>query len=84
MGDIFDLSGYRFEIVDMDGQRVDKVLVSRSVNDPLVLLELLQKSNSAVMQISLKSHCIGAVLSSFKNLPDIAGLFVFTELQEVR
>jgi putative hemolysin len=29
VGDIFDLSGYKFEIVDMDGQRVDKVLVSR-------------------------------------------------------
>ena len=29
VGDIFDLSGYHFEIVDMDGQRVDKVLVSR-------------------------------------------------------
>jgi putative hemolysin len=29
VGDIFDLSGYHFEIVDMDGQRVDKVLVSK-------------------------------------------------------
>jgi len=29
VGDIFNLSGYRFEIMDMDGQRVDKVLVSR-------------------------------------------------------
>ena len=28
VGDIFEFSGYRFEIVDMDGQRVDKVLVS--------------------------------------------------------
>jgi putative hemolysin len=28
VGDIFNLSGYRFEIMDMDGQRVDKVLVS--------------------------------------------------------
>jgi putative hemolysin len=27
-GDTFELSGYRFEIMDMDGQRVDKVLVS--------------------------------------------------------
>jgi putative hemolysin len=27
-GDHFELSGYRFEIMDMDGQRVDKVLVS--------------------------------------------------------
>ena len=30
VGDIFELSGYRFEIVDMDGQRVDKVLVSKN------------------------------------------------------
>jgi len=30
VGDIFTLSGFRFEIVDMDGQRVDKVLVSRT------------------------------------------------------
>jgi putative hemolysin len=29
VGDIFELSGYKFEIVDMDGQRVDKVLVSK-------------------------------------------------------
>jgi putative hemolysin len=29
VGDSFLLSGYRFEIVDMDGQRVDKVLVSK-------------------------------------------------------
>ena len=29
VGDTFNLSGYRFEVVDMDGQRVDKVLVSR-------------------------------------------------------
>ena len=29
VGDIFDLLDYRFEIMDMDGQRVDKVLVSR-------------------------------------------------------
>jgi len=31
VGDIFQLSGYRFEIVDMDGQRVDKVLVSKNL-----------------------------------------------------
>jgi putative hemolysin len=29
-GDLFQLGEYRFEIMDMDGQRVDKVLVSRS------------------------------------------------------
>ena len=28
-GDLFQLGEYRFEIMDMDGQRVDKVLVSR-------------------------------------------------------
>lgn len=28
-GDVFDRHGYRFEIVDMDGNRVDRVLVSR-------------------------------------------------------
>lgn len=27
-GEIFDWSGYRFEVVDMDGNRVDKVLIS--------------------------------------------------------
>lgn len=27
-GDIFEAEGYRFEVVDMDGKRVDKVLVS--------------------------------------------------------
>jgi magnesium and cobalt exporter, CNNM family len=27
-GDVFDADGYRFEVVDMDGKRVDKVLVS--------------------------------------------------------
>jgi putative hemolysin len=29
-GDIFERGGYRFEVVDMDGNRVDRVLVSRS------------------------------------------------------
>jgi putative hemolysin len=28
-GDTFELEGYRFEVVDMDGKRVDRVLVSR-------------------------------------------------------
>jgi putative hemolysin len=27
-GQWFDWGGYRFEVVDMDGQRIDKVLVS--------------------------------------------------------
>jgi magnesium and cobalt exporter, CNNM family len=27
-GDVFETNGYRFEVVDMDGKRVDKVLVS--------------------------------------------------------
>lgn len=29
-GDVFETNGYRFEVVDMDGKRVDKVLVSRA------------------------------------------------------
>lgn len=29
-GDIFERRGYRFEVVDMDGNRVDRVLVSRA------------------------------------------------------
>ena len=28
-GDVFEREGFRFEIVDMDGNRVDRVLVSR-------------------------------------------------------
>ena len=28
-GDVFGRRGYRFEVVDMDGNRVDRVLVSR-------------------------------------------------------
>jgi putative hemolysin len=28
-GDIFERGGYRFEVVDMDGNRVDRVLISR-------------------------------------------------------
>jgi putative hemolysin len=38
-GDIFETEGYRFEVVDMDGKRVDKVLVSqtkRPEEDPSV------------------------------------------------
>ena len=27
VGDRFDVDGYRFEVVDMDGRRVDRVLV---------------------------------------------------------
>ena len=29
-GDVFERRGYRFEVVDMDGNRVDRVLVSRA------------------------------------------------------
>jgi putative hemolysin len=29
-GDTFEKAGYKFEIVDMDGNRVDRVLISRS------------------------------------------------------
>ena len=28
-GDVFEAAGHRFEVVDMDGKRVDKVLVTR-------------------------------------------------------
>jgi putative hemolysin len=28
-GDTFETDGYKFEVVDMDGKRVDKVLVSK-------------------------------------------------------
>jgi putative hemolysin len=28
-GDFFDEGGYRFEVVDLDGRRIDKILVSR-------------------------------------------------------
>jgi putative hemolysin len=28
-GDVFDAVGYRFEVVDMDGKRVDKVLITK-------------------------------------------------------
>lgn len=29
-GDVFERRGHRFEVVDMDGNRVDRVLVSRA------------------------------------------------------
>lgn len=29
-GDTFDFGGWRFEVIDMDGQRIDKVLISRT------------------------------------------------------
>jgi putative hemolysin len=28
-GDVFEKDGYRFEVVDMDGNRVDRVLIMR-------------------------------------------------------
>jgi putative hemolysin len=31
-GDTFETEGYKFEVVDMDGKRVDKVLVSKKAN----------------------------------------------------
>ena len=31
--DSIDWAGFRFEIVDMDGNRVDKILVSRTTDD---------------------------------------------------
>jgi putative hemolysin len=33
-GEHFDWNGYRFEVVDMDGRRIDKVLVSRKEAAP--------------------------------------------------
>jgi putative hemolysin len=33
-GDSFDAIGYRFEVVDMDGKRVDRVWVSRIPEEP--------------------------------------------------
>lgn len=30
IGDVFNRGGYRFEVVDMDANRVDRVLISRS------------------------------------------------------
>jgi putative hemolysin len=32
-GETVDIAGWRFEVVDMDGRRIDKVLVSRAVTD---------------------------------------------------
>jgi putative hemolysin len=32
-GDMFEISGYRFEVVDMDGKRVDKVLVAKAATE---------------------------------------------------
>lgn len=32
-GDVFERSGFRFEVVDMDGNRVDRVLVSRPASN---------------------------------------------------
>ena len=32
-GDVFEAEGHRFEVVDMDGKRVDKVLVSKLTTD---------------------------------------------------
>lgn len=32
-GDYFDWHGYRFEVVDMDGRRVDKVLIAKQKSD---------------------------------------------------
>jgi putative hemolysin len=29
LGDRFDAAGWRFEVIDLDGRRIDKVLVSR-------------------------------------------------------
>jgi putative hemolysin len=34
IGDVFERGGYRFEVVDMDGNRVDRVLVSRNERRP--------------------------------------------------
>jgi len=33
-GDVFEAEGHRFEVVDMDGKRVDKVLVSKVATPP--------------------------------------------------
>jgi putative hemolysin len=35
-GDYFELKGLRFEVVDMDGMRIDKVLVSKANDDQII------------------------------------------------
>jgi putative hemolysin len=35
-GDVFLYQGYRFEVVDMDGKRIDKVLVARAASQSVV------------------------------------------------
>ena len=42
-GDVFERGGYRFEIVDMDGNRVDRVLVSLAANTGGTGSSLLEK-----------------------------------------
>jgi len=34
-GDYFDWNGFRFEVMDMDGRRVDRVMVIPEKNDPI-------------------------------------------------
>jgi putative hemolysin len=38
-GQFFEIKGFRFEVVDMDGRRVDKVLVEPVISDPLEEIE---------------------------------------------
>jgi putative hemolysin len=33
IGQLFELEGFKFEVIDMDGFRVDRVLVTRSPQD---------------------------------------------------
>jgi putative hemolysin len=33
VGDSFELDGWRFEIVDLDGRRIDKILATRCAAD---------------------------------------------------
>ena len=38
-GDHFEWEGFRFEVADMDGPRIDKVLVAVSSPEPVTALE---------------------------------------------
>jgi len=46
-GDAFSWSGYRFEVVDMDGNRIDKVIVARAARSAIVTADERDQQRSS-------------------------------------
>jgi putative hemolysin len=64
-GDVFDWNDLRVEVMDMDGRRVDKVLVVREGKSTVVAPVIVQSSQFALFEIANYHFCSLSSLDVF-------------------